>query len=176
MFSFLYSPTIIALIRWTFVGKVVSLLFNMLYGARLSDFTFTFHFHALEKEMATHSSILAFRILAAIYGVAQSWTRLKQLISSSMWDPSHSTRGRTHVPHAGRQTLNHWTTKEVPGALALMSGRHLQFWVCDCAYTVKTGDKTVPPWSCGELWWQCERNTQHCCVWAHGGIFGMACW
>ena len=26
--------------------------------ARLSDFTFTFHFHALEKEMATHSSVL----------------------------------------------------------------------------------------------------------------------
>ena len=30
---------------------------------RLSDFTFTFHFCALEKEMATHSSILAWRIL-----------------------------------------------------------------------------------------------------------------
>ena len=29
---------------------------------RLSDFTFTFHFHALEKEMATHSSVLARRI------------------------------------------------------------------------------------------------------------------
>ena len=29
---------------------------------RLSDFTFTFHFHALEKEMATHSSIIAWRI------------------------------------------------------------------------------------------------------------------
>ena len=29
---------------------------------RLSDFTFTFHFHALEKEMSTHSSILAWRI------------------------------------------------------------------------------------------------------------------
>ena len=29
---------------------------------RLSDFTFTFHFHALEKEMATHSSILAWKI------------------------------------------------------------------------------------------------------------------
>ena len=28
----------------------------------LSDFTFTFHFHALEKEMATHSSVLAWRI------------------------------------------------------------------------------------------------------------------
>ena len=28
----------------------------------LSDFTFTFHFHALEKEMATHSSVLVWRI------------------------------------------------------------------------------------------------------------------
>ena len=46
---------------------------------QLSDFTFTFHFHALEKEMATHSSILAWRIpgtrgawWAAVYGVAQT--------------------------------------------------------------------------------------------------------
>ena len=51
---------------------------------RLSDFTFTFHFNALEKEMATHSSVLAWRIpgtggawWAAVYGVAQSRTRLK---------------------------------------------------------------------------------------------------
>ena len=51
---------------------------------RLSDFTFIFHFHALEKEMATHSSVLAWRIpgtgepgWAAIDGVAQSRTRLK---------------------------------------------------------------------------------------------------
>ena len=29
---------------------------------RLSDFTFTFHFHALEKEMATHSSVLAWKV------------------------------------------------------------------------------------------------------------------
>ena len=29
---------------------------------QLSNFTFTFHFHALEKEMATHSSVLAWRI------------------------------------------------------------------------------------------------------------------
>ena len=49
-------------------------------GTQLSDFTFTFHFHALEKEMATHSSVLAWRIpgteawWAAIYGVAQSRT------------------------------------------------------------------------------------------------------
>ena len=51
----------------------------------LSDFTFTFHFHALEKEMAT----LAWRIpgmgawWAAVYGVAQSRTRLKRLSNGS---------------------------------------------------------------------------------------------
>ena len=56
----------------------------------LSDFTFIFHFHALEKEMATHSSILAWRIpgmgawWAAVYGIAQSWTQLTWLSSSSM--------------------------------------------------------------------------------------------
>ena len=56
---------------------------------RLSDFTFTFHFHALEEEMATHSSVLAWRIpgmgawWAAVYGVAQIQTRLKRLSSSS---------------------------------------------------------------------------------------------
>jgi len=31
-------------------------------GTQLSNFTFTFHFQALEKEMATHSSVLAWRI------------------------------------------------------------------------------------------------------------------
>ena len=49
---------------------------------RLSDFTFTFHFHALEKEMGTNSSVFAWRIQgwgawwAAVYGIAQSRTRL----------------------------------------------------------------------------------------------------
>ena len=54
----------------------------------LSDFTFTFHFHALEKEMATHSSVLAWRIPGTgepggVYGISQSRTRLKRLSSSS---------------------------------------------------------------------------------------------
>ena len=35
----------------------------------LSNFTFTFHFHALEKEMATHSSVLAWRIFAGIFAI-----------------------------------------------------------------------------------------------------------
>ena len=63
----------------------------------LSDFTFTSHFHASEKEMATHSSVLAWRISrnggawwAVVYGVAQSRTRLKWLSSSTS---SSSTPG-----------------------------------------------------------------------------------
>ena len=36
---------------------------GLLSQTQLSNFTFTFHFHALEKEMATHSSVLAWRIL-----------------------------------------------------------------------------------------------------------------
>ena len=43
---------------------------------RLSDFTFTFHFHALEKEMATHSSVLAWRIPGiGIDGGLRLWGR-----------------------------------------------------------------------------------------------------
>ena len=88
----------IALTVWTFVGKVMALLFNILSGlvigegngnplqysclensmgggacwaavhgvaksrTRLSDFTLTFPFPALEKEMAIHSSVLAWKI------------------------------------------------------------------------------------------------------------------
>ena len=58
---------------------------------QLTDFTFTFHFHALEKEMATHSKCSWLENprdggarWAAVYGVAQSRTRLKRLSSSRM--------------------------------------------------------------------------------------------
>ena len=56
---------------------------------RLNDFTYTFHFHALEKEMATHSSVLAWRIpgMAEPGGLpsmgSHSRTRLKRLSSNS---------------------------------------------------------------------------------------------
>ena len=55
--------------------------FNPWVVTRLSDFTFTFHFHALEKEMATHPSMLAWRIpmdrgacRATVHGVIRSQT------------------------------------------------------------------------------------------------------
>ena len=66
---------------------------------RLSNFSFPFHFPSLEKEMATHSSVLAWRIpgtgawWVALYGVAQSQTRLKRLSSSSSSSLSFNTWG-----------------------------------------------------------------------------------
>ena len=46
---------------------------------RLSDFTFIFHFHALEKEMATHSSVLAWRIPG-----------MGRLVGGCLWDHTES--------------------------------------------------------------------------------------
>ena len=82
---------------------------------RLNNFTFTFHFHALEKEMGTHSSILAWRIpgmgawWAAVYGVAQSRTWLKRLNSSSSRSCSRAN----------------WEAHELAPAKEQMWGRYL---------------------------------------------------
>ena len=56
-----HSSTLARKIPWTEEpGKLQSI--GSLRVTRLSDFTFTFHFHALKKEMATHSSVLAWSI------------------------------------------------------------------------------------------------------------------
>ena len=74
---------------------------------RLSDFTFTFPFHALEKEMATHSSVLAWRIpgMAEPGGLpsvgSQSRTRLKRLSSSSSKRPE----GKNDTEKPDQQSL-----------------------------------------------------------------------
>ena len=57
-----HSSTLAWKIPWTEEpGRLQSMGF-VKSQTRLSDFTFTFHFHALEEEMATHSSGLAWRI------------------------------------------------------------------------------------------------------------------
>ena len=73
---------------------------------RLSDFTFTFHFHALEKEMAAHSSVLAWRIPGTgepgglpsmgLHRVRHDWSDLAAAAAASMifqkfqWEGSSS--------------------------------------------------------------------------------------
>ena len=60
---------------------------------RLSDFTFTFHFHALEKEMATHSSVRAWRIPGT-----------GSLVGCRLWDRTESDT--TEV--TSKQQQQHW--------------------------------------------------------------------
>ena len=61
---------------------------------RLSDFTFTFHFHSLEKEMATHSSVLVWRILGMVesgglpsigsHRVGHDWSDLAAAVAAAV--------------------------------------------------------------------------------------------
>ena len=72
---------------------------------RLNDFTFTFHFHALEKEMATHSSVLAWRIPGmgepgGLHWVGHDWSDLAAAaacfiacIWQDMWHTSLALNG-----------------------------------------------------------------------------------
>ena len=55
-----HSSTLAWKIPWTEEPGRLQSMGSLRVG--LSDFTFSFHFHALEKEMATHSSVLAWRI------------------------------------------------------------------------------------------------------------------
>ena len=57
-----HSSTLAWKIPWTEEPGRLQSMGSRRVGQRLSDFTFTFHFHALEKEMATHSSVLAWRV------------------------------------------------------------------------------------------------------------------
>ena len=57
-----HSSTLVWQIPWTEEPGRLQSMGSRRVGTRLSNFTFTFHFHALEKEMATHSSVLAWRI------------------------------------------------------------------------------------------------------------------
>ena len=51
----------------------------------LSDFPFTFHFHALEKEMATHSSVLAWRIPGTGKPGGRAVKRPESLVLGNGW-------------------------------------------------------------------------------------------
>ena len=76
---------------------------------RLSDFTFAFHLRALEKAMAAHPSVLAWRVpgtgnpVAAVYGVAQSRTRLSDFTAAA------ATSLKTTFPAEQRHRFQeHW--------------------------------------------------------------------
>ena len=125
---------------------------------RLSNFTFTLHFHALEKELATHSSILAWRIpgmgawWAAIYGVAQSRTWLMWLSSSSM---SYVTRIRECRREGSLSVYKKvaWGILVMELLGVLTGGGHTNF-LSHLFYDVIKSNRTVcmHPHKTGEIW------------------------
>ena len=84
-----HSSTLAWKIPWTEEPGRLQSMGSLNVGHGLCDFTFTFHFHALEKEMTTHSGVLAWRIpgTGEPGGLpsmgSQSQKRLKRLSSSS---------------------------------------------------------------------------------------------
>ena len=86
---------IIALIIQTFVGKVMSLLFNM-----LSRFITAFLSRSKCLHGCSHYSQFLLNVLVL-------WLR-------RLWDLSSLTRAQTCTPCIGRQSLNHWTDRAVP--------------------------------------------------------------
>ena len=60
-----HSSTLAWKIPWMEEAGGLQSMWSLKSQTRLSDFPFTFHFHALEKEMATHSSVLAWKVPGA---------------------------------------------------------------------------------------------------------------
>ena len=95
----------------------------------LSDLTFTFHFHALEKEMATHSSVLAWRIPGAqepdglpsmgSHRVGHDWS---DLAAAAAWRPTRPSRTNTQkrcsfhyweLDCKSRKSRNTWNNRQI---------------------------------------------------------------
>ena len=98
----------------------------------LSDFTFTSHFHALEKEKATHSSVLAWRIPGTgepagvpsmgLHRVRHDWSSLAAAIAAWRYSLMFYSRSFT-VSHLGLWTMSN---------LYVLCKVHLDFWMASC--------------------------------------------
>ena len=108
---------------------------------RLSNFTFTFHFHALEKEMATHSSVLAWRIPGTgypggllsmgLHRVGHDWSDLAAAACGKQTKPdlvtvvttSWEKRDSKYQRHQKYRRLNQSNQTGVPGFILFIPGK-----------------------------------------------------
>ena len=126
----LHSSTLAWKIPWTEEPGRLTVHGVAQSWTRLSDFTFTFHFHALEKEMATHSSVLAWRIPGTAepgglpsmgtHRVGHDWRDLAAIVGyrRRQWQPtpvllpgkSHGWRRLVGCSPWGREVRHDWVT------------------------------------------------------------------
>ena len=137
---------------------------------RLSNFTFTFHFHALEKEMATHSSVLAWRIpgmgepggllcmgwhrvrhdwsdLAAAAAAAASWTN-KARAPHKLCVCTHWKHKVSAVPLLGMPTLIIWIRRWPPNFSIEKKIPFLPRQVLYQDYRIKISGTDQAPYNC----------------------------
>ena len=120
-----HSGTLAWKIPWTEEpGRLQSMGSLQSMGTWLSDFTFTFHFHALEKEMATHSNVLAWRIPGTVkpdglpsmgsHRVGHDWSDLAAAAANL------SCKQDTYLPRASPPTSSTFTlaNREVTAAFS----------------------------------------------------------
>ena len=87
---------------------------------RLSDFTFNFHFHALEKEMATHSSVLAWRIP----GTGEPGGLQSMGSHRVGHDWSDLTAAATFLGRNSKRSSSSWTEKKLIRDIKTYEGTH----------------------------------------------------
>ena len=87
---------------------------------RLSDFPFTFHFHTLEKEMATHSSVLAWRIPGTVEPCG--------LLSMGLHRVGHDWSDLAAAAAVGSKTLITPVSLQLPFRV----GQDIEFWPVEC--------------------------------------------
>jgi len=143
---------------------------------RLSDFTFTFHFHALEKEMATHSSVLAWRIpgmgepggLPSLgsHRVGHDWSELAETAITSIFRLYIMACKICLYLHSFFLLLNDYLNDKLPG-VELVCERKWVFFMTSDMYCQIAFQKNYPNLSC---WKQFEdiflsspsKPNQHC--------------
>ena len=131
---------------------------------RLSDFTFTFHFHALEKEMATHSSVLAWRIpgteepdglpFMGSHRIGHDWVTSFHFTFTRIWleeEIQYSCQGIPWSGEPGRlqsmgsQKVGH--TEQLSSKICRWHGKLLSYWkVCSVLIRFVYYYYCVPIW------------------------------
>ena len=125
----------------------------------LSDFTFTFHFLALEKEMATHSSVLAWRIPGTgephglpsmgLHKVGHDWSDLAAAAVGNRTLRSHTTQGLGKPRIFHTMLASKWNIlKKIPKALVIWHPLP-RWWCTSLPSTLRKFSKS---WSSYSLW------------------------
>ena len=120
----------------------------------LSDFTLTFHFHALDKEMVTHSSVLAWRIPGmgepgrlpsmGSHRVRHDWSDLATAAAAAVYELYHLLCARSFIYKLDGISWNGgWNSREMKGFVSSLKPR--KRWDWEGNLYIKAQDLSITP-------------------------------